>query len=173
MPLWECPSAPSWAALLNPSSALPSLEEDFITWREQFWPAVCEHFGVEATGEESRWVPGGSTPCEWWLQHQAGATAQFLRAGGRTGSRSASGALGTEPVLGQIQVQLWSSGLKGGCAGCWVFYLVVPTLTFFLFPFPVSPSIRQYELVVHTDVNMSKVYTGEMGRLKSYENQKP
>ncbi|NXA35254.1 NCPR reductase, partial [Eudromia elegans] len=64
-----------------------NLEEDFITWREQFWPAVCEHFGVEATGEES--------------------------------------------------------------------------------------SIRQYELVVHTDVNMSKVYTGEMGRLKSYENQKP
>lgn len=65
MPLWECPSAPSWAALLNPSSALPSLEEDFITWREQFWPAVCEHFGVEATGEESRWVPGGSTPVKW------------------------------------------------------------------------------------------------------------
>ncbi|XP_025919431.1 NADPH--cytochrome P450 reductase isoform X2 [Apteryx rowi] len=64
-----------------------NLEEDFITWREQFWPAVCEHFGVEATGEES--------------------------------------------------------------------------------------SIRQYELVVHTDMNMSKVYTGEMGRLKSYENQKP
>uniref|UniRef100_A0A5F8GBI4 NADPH--hemoprotein reductase n=1 Tax=Monodelphis domestica TaxID=13616 RepID=A0A5F8GBI4_MONDO len=30
-----------------------NLEEDFITWREQFWPAVCEHFGVEATGEES------------------------------------------------------------------------------------------------------------------------
>ncbi|OXB64731.1 hypothetical protein ASZ78_016258 [Callipepla squamata] len=34
-------------------------------------------------------------------------------------------------------------------------------------------NIRQYELVVHTDVNMNKVYTGEMGRLKSYENQKP
>ncbi|XP_078535757.1 NADPH--cytochrome P450 reductase isoform X2 [Lissotriton helveticus] len=64
-----------------------NLEEDFITWREQFWPAVCEHFGVEATGEES--------------------------------------------------------------------------------------SIRQYELVVQTDVNMNKVYTGEMGRLKSYETQKP
>ncbi|ETE65154.1 NADPH-cytochrome reductase, partial [Ophiophagus hannah] len=31
-----------------------NLEEDFITWREQFWPAVCEHFGVEATGDESR-----------------------------------------------------------------------------------------------------------------------
>lgn len=52
-------------------------------------------------------------------------------------------------------------------------YLGVPTLTFFLFPFPVSSSIRQYELVVHTDVNINKVYTGEMGRLKSYENQKP
>ncbi|XP_074869592.1 NADPH--cytochrome P450 reductase isoform X2 [Carettochelys insculpta] len=64
-----------------------NLEEDFIAWREQFWPAVCEHFGVEATGEES--------------------------------------------------------------------------------------SIRQYELVVHMDINMNKVYTGEMGRLKSYESQKP
>lgn len=42
--------------LLTLSSALASLEEDFITWREQFWPAVCEHFGVEATGEESRCV---------------------------------------------------------------------------------------------------------------------
>ncbi|XP_029076443.1 NADPH--cytochrome P450 reductase isoform X1 [Monodon monoceros] len=64
-----------------------NLEEDFITWREQFWPAVCEHLGVEATGEES--------------------------------------------------------------------------------------SIRQYELVVHTDIDAAKVYVGEMGRLKSYENQKP
>ncbi|EPY83948.1 NADPH--cytochrome P450 reductase isoform 3-like protein [Camelus ferus] len=64
-----------------------NLEEDFITWREQFWPAVCEHFGVEATGEES--------------------------------------------------------------------------------------SIRQYELVVHPDIEAAKVYVGEMGRLKSYENQKP
>lgn len=35
------------------------------------------------------------------------------------------------------------------------------------------PSIRQYELVVHTDIDISKVYVGEMGRLKSYENQKP
>lgn len=32
-----------------------SLEEDFVSWREQFWPAVCEHFGVEPTGEESRY----------------------------------------------------------------------------------------------------------------------
>ncbi|KAG2459344.1 NADPH--cytochrome P450 reductase-like isoform X1 [Polypterus senegalus] len=64
-----------------------NLEEDFVSWREQFWPAVCEHFGVEATGDES--------------------------------------------------------------------------------------SIRQYELVVHNDIGLNKVYTGEMGRLKSFETQKP
>lgn len=34
-------------------------------------------------------------------------------------------------------------------------------------------SIRQYELVLHADTDPAKVYTGEMGRLKSYENQKP
>ncbi|RUS72053.1 hypothetical protein EGW08_020182 [Elysia chlorotica] len=28
-----------------------NIEEDFVTWREKFWPAVCLHFGVEATGE--------------------------------------------------------------------------------------------------------------------------
>ncbi|XP_062409374.1 LOW QUALITY PROTEIN: P450 (cytochrome) oxidoreductase b [Sardina pilchardus] len=64
-----------------------NLEEDFVSWREQFWPAMCEHFGVEATGEES--------------------------------------------------------------------------------------SIRQYELKLHDDLNMNKVYTGELGRLKSFESQKP
>lgn len=30
-----------------------NIEEDFVTWREKFWPAVCEHFGVESTGDES------------------------------------------------------------------------------------------------------------------------
>lgn len=33
-----------------------SLEDDFVSWREQFWPAVCEHFGVEALGDELRFV---------------------------------------------------------------------------------------------------------------------
>lgn len=58
--------------------------------------------------------------------------------------------------------------------------MMVPTVPcdrqfdfFPLFSPPTSASIRQYELVVHTDVNVNKVYTGEMGRLKSYENQKP
>ncbi|KAL8614018.1 hypothetical protein ACOMHN_023253 [Nucella lapillus] len=29
-----------------------NIEEDFVTWREKFWPTVCEKFGVEATGED-------------------------------------------------------------------------------------------------------------------------
>lgn len=29
-----------------------SIEDDFITWKDRFWPAVCEHFGIEATGED-------------------------------------------------------------------------------------------------------------------------
>jgi hypothetical protein len=33
-----------------------SIEEDFVTWREKFWPAVCEHFGVQATGDQVRSV---------------------------------------------------------------------------------------------------------------------
>ncbi|CAG0888016.1 unnamed protein product, partial [Darwinula stevensoni] len=29
-----------------------NMEEDFITWKEKFWQAVCEHFGLEASAEE-------------------------------------------------------------------------------------------------------------------------
>ncbi|KAL3267720.1 hypothetical protein HHI36_006850 [Cryptolaemus montrouzieri] len=29
-----------------------NIEDDFITWKDRFWPAVCEHFGIESTGEE-------------------------------------------------------------------------------------------------------------------------
>lgn len=29
-----------------------SIEDDFITWKDKFWPSVCDHFGIEATGEE-------------------------------------------------------------------------------------------------------------------------
>ena len=36
-----------------------SIEEDFLNWREKFWPAVCEHFGIEATGEDVRYVTKG------------------------------------------------------------------------------------------------------------------
>jgi hypothetical protein len=45
-----------------------------------------------------------------------------------------------------------------------------------LAPTPASvscSSIRQYELMVHADIDTAKVYVGEMGRLKSYESQKP
>lgn len=29
-----------------------SIEDDFITWKDQFWPSVCDFFGIEATGED-------------------------------------------------------------------------------------------------------------------------
>ncbi|KAL3858480.1 hypothetical protein ACJMK2_013069 [Sinanodonta woodiana] len=29
-----------------------NIEEDFITWREKFWPAVCEFYGVQAVGDQ-------------------------------------------------------------------------------------------------------------------------
>ncbi|XP_030848141.1 NADPH--cytochrome P450 reductase [Strongylocentrotus purpuratus] len=30
-----------------------NIEEDFVTWKDRFWPAVCEYYGLEATGDES------------------------------------------------------------------------------------------------------------------------
>ncbi|PNF31965.1 NADPH--cytochrome P450 reductase [Cryptotermes secundus] len=29
-----------------------NIEDDFITWKDRFWPAVCEFYGIEATGED-------------------------------------------------------------------------------------------------------------------------
>ena len=29
-----------------------SIGDDFITWKDKFWPAVCEHFKLEQNGEE-------------------------------------------------------------------------------------------------------------------------
>lgn len=29
-----------------------SIEDDFITWKDKFWPAVCDYFGIESTGED-------------------------------------------------------------------------------------------------------------------------
>ncbi|KAL2751030.1 NADPH--cytochrome P450 reductase isoform X2 [Vespula maculifrons] len=29
-----------------------NIEDDFITWKDKFWPAVCEFFGIEGTGED-------------------------------------------------------------------------------------------------------------------------
>lgn len=29
-----------------------NIEDDFITWKDKFWPAVCEMFNIESTGEE-------------------------------------------------------------------------------------------------------------------------
>ncbi|KAH8385762.1 hypothetical protein KR009_008994 [Drosophila setifemur] len=29
-----------------------NIEDDFITWKDRFWPAVCDYFGIEGGGEE-------------------------------------------------------------------------------------------------------------------------
>ncbi|KAI4503415.1 hypothetical protein M0802_001637 [Mischocyttarus mexicanus] len=29
-----------------------NIEDDFITWKDKFWPAVCEYFGIEDTEED-------------------------------------------------------------------------------------------------------------------------
>ncbi|XP_067639113.1 NADPH--cytochrome P450 reductase isoform X3 [Eurosta solidaginis] len=29
-----------------------NIEDDFITWKDRFWPAVCDFFGIEGSGEE-------------------------------------------------------------------------------------------------------------------------
>lgn len=29
-----------------------SIEDDFITWKDKFWPSVCEFFGIEGAGED-------------------------------------------------------------------------------------------------------------------------
>ncbi|KAG6442565.1 hypothetical protein O3G_MSEX002457 [Manduca sexta] len=29
-----------------------NIEDDFITWKDKFWPAVCEKYNIESTGEE-------------------------------------------------------------------------------------------------------------------------
>ena len=30
-------------------SLIYSIEEDFVTWKEKLWPAVCEYFGLDTT----------------------------------------------------------------------------------------------------------------------------
>lgn len=29
-----------------------NIEDDFITWKDKFWPTVCEYFGIEGAGED-------------------------------------------------------------------------------------------------------------------------
>lgn len=116
-----------------------SLEEDFVSWREQFWPAVCEHFGVEASGDESRCVHGQIVfvICSFHFFHYCSPELYFSHT--------------------------WY----------WVCFFLCVWWADIQSPVFLPCSIRQYELKVHTDVNMNKVYTGEIGRLKSFEVQKP
>jgi len=34
-----------------------SIEEDFITWKDWFWPGICEKFGIAAVGEDIWYFP--------------------------------------------------------------------------------------------------------------------
>lgn len=29
-----------------------SIEEDFVTWMDQFWPVVCDYFGITASEQD-------------------------------------------------------------------------------------------------------------------------
>ncbi|XP_054721254.1 NADPH--cytochrome P450 reductase-like [Uloborus diversus] len=64
-----------------------NIEEDFITWKEKFWGAVCEFFHIESLGEDI--------------------------------------------------------------------------------------NLRQYQLVIHDDIESEKIFSGEVARLNSYKNQRP
>ncbi|KAK7571967.1 hypothetical protein V9T40_014439 [Parthenolecanium corni] len=64
-----------------------NIEDDFITWKDKFWPAVCDYFNIESTGDDV--------------------------------------------------------------------------------------SIRQYKLTEHSDLDVDKVFSGEVARINSFKNQRP
>jgi hypothetical protein len=40
---------PSLPPPLIPSLSFLSIEEDFVTWKEELWPSVCQQFGVDSS----------------------------------------------------------------------------------------------------------------------------
>ena len=40
-------------AINNSFCYIASIEDDFITWKEKFWPAVCQFFNIEPSEEEA------------------------------------------------------------------------------------------------------------------------
>lgn len=161
-------------------------------WAAVPFPLLCLPFQTRGGHKRSRTGMFGLSPSWCGLSPALGSCSEW---GGDWFGSSGDGCAGCEApgrlriplALGFLQSLPGPSCLKRGKGLGFAFgfelqqiqqrrwwfqlYLVGSSLTFFS---PLSPSsIRQYELVVHTDVNMNKVYTGEMGRLKSYENQKP
>ena len=37
---------------MNNLNIFCSIEDDFITWKDKFWPAVCDFFGIEGISED-------------------------------------------------------------------------------------------------------------------------
>lgn len=35
---------------------LKSIEEDFVTWMDKFWPIVCNHYGISASEQDIRFI---------------------------------------------------------------------------------------------------------------------
>jgi hypothetical protein len=33
-----------------------SIEEDFVTWMDQFWPIVCDYYGISASEQDIRYL---------------------------------------------------------------------------------------------------------------------
>ena len=60
LPLSLPPSLPplSLSLSLSLSPSLPplpsfSIEEDFVTWKEELWPSICEKFGIDSSQESA------------------------------------------------------------------------------------------------------------------------
>ncbi|GFO34081.1 NADPH--cytochrome p450 reductase [Plakobranchus ocellatus] len=64
-----------------------NIEEDFVTWREKFWPAVCAHFGVEATGENVNTRQYALTPVPEDLPKEKIFSGEVARVGSLTRQR--------------------------------------------------------------------------------------
>ncbi|XP_059147602.1 NADPH--cytochrome P450 reductase-like [Physella acuta] len=64
-----------------------NIEEDFVTWKEKFWPAVCSYFGVEATGENVNTRQYALTPVPEDLPKEKIFTGEPARVGSFTNQK--------------------------------------------------------------------------------------
>ncbi|BFZ04391.1 hypothetical protein BsWGS_07430 [Bradybaena similaris] len=65
-----------------------NIEEDFVTWKEKFWPAVCSYFGVEATGENVNTRQYALTPVPEDFPREKIFTGEVARVGSLANQKS-------------------------------------------------------------------------------------
>ncbi len=118
-----------------------------MNWKDNFWPAVCEHFGLEATGEDVRYV-------FFVLFHQL-----VLR------------------DLCVAQIALWSESSPKRVKRDYAIGLRVAKRFLNLTRVQELDlcSMRQYYVTVHEvdEHPQEKVFSGEAARLGSFRTQKP